>query len=202
MPIIWIGGFVVAIPTILEYSVYNISNTSKNKLNNTSNNTTTVCGHSSVEPMLTILNCLFVTMVSFVIPLVLMFNNYIKLIAFVNKRCSRISTQTGNNMTTVNQLTVGISSNKLPVQSFHLNKNRIKLVKMLVLMATTFVVSWLPFYSLYVYAVSKITCISWCFLSSYISGINIYPCRFCDSVQWYCTAVYIFCRDAFCVMQT
>jgi Sec-independent protein secretion pathway component TatC len=148
LPVIWIGGFIVAIPTILEYSVYII--------NNTSNNTTAVCGNSFVEPILTMLNCMFVTVVSFVTPLILMFNNYTRIIVFVNKRCSRITALVGNDVKTSGQVSVGISSNNLPVHGSHLSKNRIKIVKMLVLMAVAFVLCWLPFCLLYVYSVSII----------------------------------------------
>lgn len=151
LPVLWFSSLVVSIPTIMEYSVETYSSG-----NNSGNASTTeyACGHYSVPHSLTVAVCFFVVIASFFIPLVLIFNNYIRVIIFVNKRCKVVHVTDTSGMSDIvnSNGTSGAQRNSIPTT--HLSKNRLKIVKMLILMAATFAVCWLPYFLLYMYTVS------------------------------------------------
>ena len=131
---IWTFSFAISIPTLLEYSIRVIHTTKGNQ------STTHVSCASQASERLSLSNALFVFMISYVIPVVLMLKNYLQVAVFVWKRGRRIRDE---------------SENSVPnLGNFHLLTHRMKLVKLLVLVAVIFAVSWLPYFVTLLYAVS------------------------------------------------
>ena len=133
--IIWALALAISIPTLLEYSVQKFYKVIENE---------TVlfvsCGSETTQK-LGLSNAVFVFIISYVIPVILMLKNYTQVALFVWEKGKRIedsSTARGTN-----------------VSSFHLLQHRLKLVKLLVIVAMTFAMSWLPFYIMLIYAVSR-----------------------------------------------
>ena len=132
--VIWVFALAISLPTLLEYSVQ--------ETYVVENNVTVLrvsCGSATTDK-LGLSNAIFVFVVTYIIPVTLMLRNYIQVALFVWEKGRRIqdsSTVTGMN-----------------VSSFTLLKSRLKLVKLLVLVAITFAVSWFPFYIMLIYAVS------------------------------------------------
>ena len=131
----WTFALTISIPTLLEYSVLLVDKT-------TDNITTTYlsCG-SQTSRDLSLTNAIFVFMISYVVPVILIFKNYIQVALFVWKKGRRIRDDSGG--TTIN------------MANFHLFKNRMKLVKLLVMVAVIFAVAWFPFFIMLLYAVSS-----------------------------------------------
>jgi hypothetical protein len=130
IPAIWILGILVSVPTLVEYDV--------NYVTLKTNNTTVVlasCGSEHMSMIYSVSNAVFLALVSYLIPVVLMFKNYFHVTVFVWDTSKCMTTGTGNN-------------------SFHLVKSRKKLVKLLIAVAVIFAVSWLPFFVMLLYAVS------------------------------------------------
>ena len=132
--VIWVFALAISLPTLLEYSVQ--------ETYVVEDNVTVLrvsCGSATTDK-LGLSNAIFVFVVTYIIPVALMLRNYIQVALFVWEKGRRIqdsSTVTGMN-----------------VSSFTLLKSRLKLVKLLVLVAITFAVSWFPFYIMLIYAVS------------------------------------------------
>ena len=131
---IWSFSFTISIPTLLEYSVRVVHVTTGNQ------SSTHVSCASQASDKLSLSNALFVFMVSYIIPVILMLKNYLQVALFVWQRGRRI---------------VDNSDNSVPnLGNFHLLTHRMKLVKLLVLVAVIFAVSWLPYFVTLLYAVS------------------------------------------------
>ena len=132
--VIWLSAFVVSVPTLLEYSVLTICNKGGNI-----SEIHLSCG-SQKSHNFALFNAILVFFVSYFIPVILIFRNYLNIALFLWKQSRRIGSNletTGDNSTT-----------------FHLFKARIKLVKLLVLVAVIFALSWFPFFVMLLYAVS------------------------------------------------
>lgn len=93
-------------------------------------------------------NAIFVIFFAYLVPVVLMFRNYLEIALFVWRKGRAI----GNSLV----------PRAYNVTSFKLLKHRTKLVKLLVLVAMIFAMSWFPFFALLLYAVS--------IYSSWLSG--------------------------------
>lgn len=128
----WAFALLVSLPTLLEYTVTMVHDHDKN--------TTTFlsCG-SWVSHRLSLANAIFVFIISYVIPVILMMKNYLQVALFVWRKGRRIKDNT--------------DSSGPNLANFHLLTHRMKLVKLLVLVAVIFAVSWLPFYVTLLYAV-------------------------------------------------
>ena len=154
---IWMLSLIISLPTLMEYSTHaeTEEHTERNDNyyeahdihedeNATINETVTYfhCdSNSSSEYALG--NAVIVFVVAYyVIPVVLMLKNYFDIALFVWRkgRAQRdhVSTRTNNS------------------SSFQLFKHKTKLVKLLVMVATIFAVSWFPYFVLFLYAVSTI----------------------------------------------
>jgi len=141
IPVIWTGSFLVSLPTLLEFSLTNVSHEE-----NHTEQASVQCGNTHVPRGLVLTNGILVTLVSFLVPLIWIFINYIKLITFVKTRCKQVSTiATGD----------GSQSNGIPVHGY-LSKNKFRLIKMFVLMTSSFTVWWTPFFILRLYVVSSL----------------------------------------------
>ena len=132
--LIWIFALAISIPTLLEYSVLVIHQ-------NVNNETTMYlsCG-SQISNELSLANAIFVFTVSYVVPVIILFKNYLHVAMFVWRRGRRIRDISGD----------GGKS----FENFHLFKHRIKLVKLLVMVAVIFAIAWFPYFVMLLYAVS------------------------------------------------
>ena len=133
---IWAFAIAVSAPTFLEYSVQAI----EIKLGNT---TTSICSCTSqFSNELALGNSIFVLIVSYLIPVILMTKNYSQLAFYMWKRLKKIK---------ANLQPVG---RNLKVRLF---LQRTRIIKLLVLVAAIFAVSWLPYFGILIYAVSSMT---------------------------------------------
>ena len=134
IPLIWLFGFLVALPTLLEYDV----NTVTLEINDNTTKTIISCGSQHMPHRYSLINALFVILISYLIPMVLMFRNYIDLALYLSKKIKQ-------------QVTNSRRIGSLNIESY---KAKNKVVKMLVLVAVIFAVSWLPFFIMLLYAVN------------------------------------------------
>ena len=132
---IWTFSLAISVPTLLEYSVTVVHVTEGN-----TTQTYLSCG-SQTSRDFSLTNAIFVFIVSYAIPVILMLKNYMQVAVFVWRKGRRIRDNSG------------ITEHAL--HSFHLFKHRIKFVKMLVLVAVIFTLSWFPFFVMLIYAVSS-----------------------------------------------
>ena len=130
----WSFSFAISIPTLLEYSVRVVHVTKGNAT------TEHLSCASQASAKLSLANVLFVIIISYVVPVVLMFKNYLQVALFFWKRGRRINDNSDNSVPNLG--------------NYHLLTHRMKLVKLLVLVAVIFAVSWLPFFVTLLYAVS------------------------------------------------
>ena len=133
--LIWMLAFAVSVPTLLEYTVHRIHTvTVRNKT------VTQLSCWSQISHELAIANAVFVFTISYAIPVILMFRNYLQVAVYLWRQGRRIGENLGS---TVHNVT-----------SFGFFKQRIRLVKLLILVAVIFATSWLPFFVMLLYAVS------------------------------------------------
>ena len=134
MPVLWIFAFAVSIPTLIEYSVNTILVTDGN-----GTKTQLSCGSQQTPRELSLANAIFVVVISYIVPVILLFNNYLQVALFVLRKGRQIRDKPG----------------PMDVASFQRFKLRIQLVKLLVVVAVIFAASWLPFFIMLLYAVSS-----------------------------------------------
>ena len=146
---IWIFAFVISLPTLLEYTVQTIETVEHTLIHDRIEDKITthlVCA-SEMTYRYVLLNAVFVVLVSYVIPVSLMTKNYLEVAMYVWKKGR-----------TVRDNTMNVSSGpdgRYPA-SLHLYKHRVKLMKLLVMVALIFAASWLPYFILFIYAVSTL----------------------------------------------
>ena len=134
---IWAFAIAVSAPTFLEYSVQAIDI----KLGNT---TTTICSCSSqFSNELALGNSILVLIVSYLIPVILMTKNYSQLAFYMWKRLKKIK--------------ANLQSTGRNLKNIRLFMQRTRIIKLLVLVAAIFAVSWLPYFGILIYAVSSMT---------------------------------------------
>ncbi|XP_041364254.1 neuromedin-K receptor-like [Gigantopelta aegis] len=119
LPALWIGSFAVCIPTIIEYKEFTI-------FDNVLNQTEWRCG-SIQSSTYSIINAFMLMFVAYIIPLVLVIINYIVIIRFL--------WETGEDTGATNQRRI-------------VAKNRMKIIKMMVIAAALFAVSWAPYFAI------------------------------------------------------
>ena len=134
IPVIWVFSLLVSIPTLIEYSVNNIT-----VFDGSKHTTQLSCGSQQKSRDFSISNAIFVNIVSYIIPVIILFRNYIQVAIYVWKKGRNIQNKsgpTGHDLTSLLRF-----------------KSTIQLVKLLVAVAVIFAVSWLPFYIILLYAV-------------------------------------------------
>lgn len=127
IPVIWIFSATMSIPTMVEYSV-------AERNNNETNTSHLSCTNTHVPRMFSLLNGISILFISYIIPLILIWFNYVKLALFVWKKSRQVTTTSGPR-------NVDPSRNQ-----FVIFKHRVKIVKMLILVAGLFAISWLPYF--------------------------------------------------------
>ena len=132
--LIWMSATIIATPTLFEYSVFY-----KTIVVGSGTRTIKSCG-SNIPRKLALLNAVFVLSVSYVIPVILLTTNYTQVAVYVWKKMKWIKENLEPN---------GVNSS-----SVRLFRQRIRTVKLLVLVAVIFAISWLPFFGILFYAVS------------------------------------------------
>lgn len=171
----WVGAFLVATPSFVEYTVITIP---------LSHNETMESCRSTFSSTLSIFNGLCVLLLSYVIPLIIMWYNYFLIIKFVMKKTSTAQETSKNksqtqkevnqemsarnlsneNLTSISTTKPKASTSKLDTnqrteQHHKLNKSvlsekRMKIIQMLIVVAVIFAISWLPYFVSLVIAVS------------------------------------------------
>ena len=130
--LIWVFSIGIASPTLLEYAVQDI------KISNVNGNETrmlTSC-RSVISRELALANAIFVSIISYIIPVILMTKNYYQIAKFVWKKGKWMKKHLGS--------TAGS----------RLFKHRTRIVKLLFIVAAIFAVTWFPFFVILIYAVS------------------------------------------------
>ena len=144
---IWLFAFVISLPTLLEYSVHTVETVEHILIHDRIEDKVTshlVCA-SDMSYRYALLNAIFVVLISYVVPVTLMTRNYLEVAMYVWKKGRSVR---DNTMTDQSG-----PDGRFPA-SLHLYKHRVKLMKLLVMVALIFAVSWLPYFVLYIYAVS------------------------------------------------
>jgi hypothetical protein len=98
------------------------------------------CGSQHMTPLYSLINALFVVLISYVVPMVLMFKNYIDLAMYLSKKIKQMANSCQNTR-----------NSSIHIEHY---KSKDKVVKLLVLVAVIFAVSWLPFFIMHLYAVN------------------------------------------------
>ncbi|XP_062614081.1 neuromedin-K receptor-like [Saccostrea cucullata] len=167
---VWILAAIVSTPSFVEYSVTTVGLKQ--------NVTIESCG-STFHRTFSIFNGLCVLLLAYVIPLIIMWYNYVLIIRFVMKKTSSVTdtpsfplkrnrnnaqkgnseemalNTTSNENVTTNSTSKSSSSNRetvettekrgLPNNSFLFAK-RMKIIKMLIIVAVLFAICWLPYF--------------------------------------------------------
>ncbi|XP_046554589.1 RYamide receptor-like [Haliotis rubra] len=125
IPVIWMGAAVLIVPTALEYSVY-IS------VSDDVNITATSCASVTFSSAASITNGFVLLLIAYIIPLVFILGNYWRIINFLREHglCDRSGRR------------------KSTARGFFIYRHRIKITKMLILVAALFAISWLPYFIL------------------------------------------------------
>ncbi|KAK7112215.1 hypothetical protein V1264_011699 [Littorina saxatilis] len=123
LAIIWSLSTVFAIPTIYEHREY--------VLVQNENKTILGCGSYSVSYDYSVINGVFIIMVAYVIPLAILLFNYGRILAFFREK---------------GMFGKGAAERGAVFQT--LFKTRMKVVKMLILIAVLFAMSWAPYFTL------------------------------------------------------
>ena len=134
--LIWTFSLAISIPSLLEYTVH----VEHDKAGN--NSTAFLSCGSQFSRELSLANAVFVFLVSYIIPVLLMLKNYIQVAVFVWRRAQKMKDRSGR---------PGEAA-----ASFLLLKHRMRLVKLLISIAVIFAVSWFPFFVMLLYAVSTL----------------------------------------------
>lgn len=134
--IIWTLAAAVSVPTYLEYTVQELEVP-------VGNTTVTVlsCG-SQFSRELALANAVFVLIVSYLIPVILLTKNYSQLAFYMWTKLKKIKQNLqplGRNLKTL-----------------RLFMQRTRVIKLLVLVAVIFAVSWFPYFAIQLYAVSRL----------------------------------------------
>nr|XP_006823631.1 PREDICTED: neuromedin-K receptor-like [Saccoglossus kowalevskii] len=127
---LWIASFIVIIPTLIEYNVLEVIDTTSND----TNTTVVSCSMAETSRMFTIVNVVFVTVTIYVLPLIIITINYTRVAMYINRMSKRINSDTGLSTTSNN---------------FILHKRRLRIVSMLAMATLLFGLSWLPYFILH-----------------------------------------------------
>ncbi|KAJ8317983.1 hypothetical protein KUTeg_003074 [Tegillarca granosa] len=127
IPSLWIASTLVIMPTIIAFGEVNVFDENHNK-------TYTSCGTHLVTHTYSFVNGIFLLLCSYIIPLFILLFNYFEIIRFVLKQGKEVKpseNQTNGSLVTSTSVVF---------------KKRIQIVKMLIIVAVLFAVSWLPYF--------------------------------------------------------
>ena len=151
IPAIWCLAITTATPTMIEYRVMDVTN---------GNATHSSCA-SYVSRTYSVVNGALLLWFAYVVPLVLMYYNYFKIIRFVLQRSKIVGAAIGlhgskelQNGTDGPGADTDQSGTQVRKTQSVLFKKRIKIVKMLIIVAALFAISWLPYFVSLTIAVS------------------------------------------------
>ncbi|XP_046352945.2 RYamide receptor-like [Haliotis rufescens] len=125
IPVIWMGAAVVIIPTVIEYSVY-ISVSDDNNISATS------CASVTFSSAASISNGFVLLLTAYIIPLIFILGNYLRILNFLREH----------------GLCDGSRRRKSTPRGFFIYRHQVKIVKMFILVAALFAISWLPYFIL------------------------------------------------------
>ncbi|CAC5409637.1 unnamed protein product [Mytilus coruscus] len=125
IPCVWVIAFLAATPTIIEFQVVDQQRTEGNQTE-----IHQACNSDMVPRAFVIGNGIMLLFVTYIVPLVIILYNYSRIIHFVVQQTG----STGDQNTTA-----------APVNSTILKK-KMKIIKMLIIVAVLFAVSWLPYF--------------------------------------------------------
>ena len=128
---IWTFATAVSCPTLLEYTVHDANVSDGNN-----SRTILTCG-SHFPNELAFGNTILVLVVSYIIPVILLTRNYAQLAMFVWRKGNWMRDKTDKQDTT----------------KVRISTKRQRVVKLLIMVAIIFAVSWLPFFGVLLYAV-------------------------------------------------
>ena len=123
IPVIWVIAMIVATPTIIEFDV-------GEQVDNNGNITQLACNSNGMPYYYVVGNGIMLLFVTYVIPLSIISYNYLKIIQFVYHW---------------KMFTNGQSSEVEVAKSIILQK-KMRIIKMLIIVAMAFAVSWLPYF--------------------------------------------------------
>lgn len=131
---IWLFSFCVSIPTIVDYDVIASQNGNKTDL---------VC-KSTLSKTFSVLNGLMILIISYIIPQIVVYVNYGRLVYFIWKKSK----------TVVPSIQIQIQQTQVvPVSA--VSKHKVRIIKMLLLAAALFTISWIPYFVLGTISVSR-----------------------------------------------
>ena len=133
---VWILAFLVGTPTLFEYSIHE---------EREENTTHYECGSEDAPRLLVLVNGYFLLLVAYIIPLLAICINYGRLASFIIKRSRAVTPADSAHAQTA-------------LQTSFLSKRKLAIIKMLVIVAILFAVSWLPYFTLLIIAVSRYPC--------------------------------------------
>ena len=161
----WLGAVLIGSPTIVEYHVYTAHSGNESHL---------ACGSEGVTRMFSILNALMLLFICYVIPLIVICVNYGRIILFILKRTARrhvpginldiqvpgpsqanqpsSSTGKGPSETTRNPAR-SVAAVSGGLSNSAVSKNKVRILKMLAIVALLFALSWLPYFTVLIIAV-------------------------------------------------
>jgi hypothetical protein len=132
---VWIFAICVSIPSMYEFTVYDVTD-------HIDNSTHISCGSGEVPKLFSTINAYGVLLTTYIIPLICICTNYTKVALFVWKKGREIATDTGRQRQTL--------------RTSMIFNRRVRVIKMLILVAGLFAVSWLPYFVSFIIAVSCI----------------------------------------------
>lgn len=138
IPALWIFGVLVSIPTLFEYDV---SVVMMEHAGSGLNSTHILSCKSQMNSIYSITNAVFLALISYILPVILMLKNYLHVALFVWDTGKSMRRATG--------------SARPKTANFRLVTSRMRLVKLLIAVAVIFTLSWLPFFVMLLYAVSR-----------------------------------------------
>ncbi|XP_074653694.1 QRFP-like peptide receptor [Tubulanus polymorphus] len=124
--VIWVGAVLISSPTVYEYHVYD------KWIDNASHAT---CGNEGRSRLFVIGHAFFILFSTYIIPLVVIVWLYVNVIRFFCRKGSEVE-----------PVSSGGSVVAAQPQTSVVSKNKIRLVKMFIIVAALFAVSWLPYF--------------------------------------------------------
>ena len=135
----WVIAIIAATPTAVEYDIYSSVQ---------GNETLIGCGSMNFLPTYYgIVNGFFVLSVTYIIPIIVITTNYSRLVKFIWKK-AKVHPSADNEVTNG-----GRQKNSGAGVVSQVSKSKVKLVKMLIILAVLFAASWMPYFILLIIAV-------------------------------------------------
>ena len=169
----WLGAVLIGSPTIVEYHVYTAHSGNESYL---------ACGSEGVTREFSILNALMLLFICYVIPLIVICVNYGRIILFILKRTARRdvlginqdiqvpgpsqankpSSSTGKDPSESTRNPARSAAVSGGLSNSAVSKNKVRILKMLAIVALLFALSWLPYFTVLIIAVRYFTSVVRC----------------------------------------